>query len=125
MIFLRIIEKYLHMSKKICTFAADLDAKASRTCVRAQLIHELKRLTNMEAVRQTLYDMSSPTYSREEFKDELARRVGTHYGLADIREAQLIEPDWKTQPMRAWDDVYENLCREVGAAYGLNDIREA
>lgn len=77
------------MSKKICTFAADLDAKASRTCVRAQLIHELKRLTNMN------------------------------------REAQLIEPDWKTQPMRAWDDVYENLCREVGAAYGLNDIREA
>ena len=36
------------MSKKICTFAADLDAKASRTCVRAQLNHELKRLTNMK-----------------------------------------------------------------------------
>ena len=33
--------------------------------------------------------------------------------------------DWKMQPMRAWDDVYEDLCREVGSAYGLNDIREA
>ena len=32
--------------------------------------------------------------------------------------------DWKMQPMRAWDDVYEDLCREVGSAYGLNDIRE-
>ena len=61
-------------------------------------------LTDMEAaVRQTSYDWSSnvmerpiinpnwrtqPTYSRKEFMDELARRVGSHYGLADIRDAQ-------------------------------------
>ena len=57
----------------------------------------------MEAVRQTSYDWSSdiqekpiidpnwrtqPTRSRKEFMDELARRVGSHYGLADIREAK-------------------------------------
>jgi len=42
-----------------------------------------------------------------------------------IHPERLIDPDWKAQPMRAWDDVYEDLCREVGVAYGLNDIREA
>ena len=61
----------------------------------------------------------------EEFMDELAKRLGKHYGLNDIREAYLIDPNWREQPMRAWDDVYEDLCREVGCAYGLNDIREA
>ena len=43
----------------------------------------------------------------------------------DIREAHLIDPNWREQPILAWDDVYEDLCREVGYAYGLNDIREA
>ena len=42
-----------------------------------------------------------------------------------IHKERIIDPNWKSQPMRAWDDVYEGLCREVGAAYGLNDIREA
>ena len=42
-----------------------------------------------------------------------------------IYEERLIDPNWREQPMRAWDDVYENLCREVGYAYGLSDIREA
>ena len=57
----------------------------------------------MEAVRQTSNDWTpnvteqpiidsnwrtQPTYSRKEFMDELARRVGAHYGLADIRDAQ-------------------------------------
>ena len=57
----------------------------------------------MEAVRQTSYDLDSnvmehpiidpnwrtqPTYSRKEFMDELAHMVGSHYGLADIRDAQ-------------------------------------
>ena len=57
----------------------------------------------MEAVRQTMYDWdvnvmahpiidpdwrTQPSYSRKEFMDELARRVGSHYGLADIRDAQ-------------------------------------
>ena len=57
----------------------------------------------MEAVRQTSYEWDSnvmgrpiidpnwrtqPTYSHKEFMDELARRVGAHYGLADIRDAQ-------------------------------------
>ncbi len=55
------------------------------------------------ALRQTSYDWNSngvekpiidpnwrtqPSYSRHEFMDELARRVGSHYGLADIRDAQ-------------------------------------
>lgn len=42
-----------------------------------------------------------------------------------IHKERLIDSNWKTQPMRAWDDVYEDLCREVGCSYGLNDIREA
>lgn len=57
----------------------------------------------MEAVRQTMYDWdvnvmkhpiidpdwrTQPSYSRKEFMDDLARRVGSHYGLADIRDAQ-------------------------------------
>lgn len=45
--------------------------------------------------------------------------------VSAIRDAQLISPNWKSQPMRAWNEVYEDLCREVGSAYGLNDIREA
>ena len=57
--------------------------------------------------------------------DDLAKRLGRHYGLNDIREAQLIDSNWRNQPMRQWDDVYDDLCCEVGAAYGLNDIREA
>lgn len=56
----------------------------------------------MEAVRQTSYDWSS-----------------------NVMERPIIDPNWRTQPMRAWDEVYEDLCREVGSAYGLNDIREA
>lgn len=64
-------------------------------------------------------------YTHEEFMDELAKQLGQAYGLADIRDAQLINPNWREQPMRAWDEVYEELCREVGASYGLNDIREA
>ncbi len=57
----------------------------------------------MEAVRQKSYDLDAnvveypiidpnwreqPSYSRQEFMDELARRLGAHYGLADIRDAQ-------------------------------------
>lgn len=57
----------------------------------------------MEAVRQTSYDWGAnvneqpiidpnwktqPSYSRKEYMDELAHRVGAHYGLADIRDAQ-------------------------------------
>ena len=72
----------------------------------------------MEAVRQTSYDLGVNV-------EELTKRHGKHYGLNDIREANLIDPNWREQPMRAWDDVYEDLCREVGSAYGLNDIREA
>ena len=91
------MRKCLRMSENCCTFAA---AKVKTT-----------KLTCMEAVRQTSYD--------------LAKRLGKHYGLNDIHEAYLIDPNWREQPMRAWDDVYEDLCREVGSAYGLNDIREA
>ena len=85
----------------------------------------------MEAVRQTTCDMDVTVREMvkgrpvEEFADDLAKRLGKHYGLRDIREANLIDPNWREQPMRAWDDVYEELCREVGVAYGLNDIREA
>jgi hypothetical protein len=42
-----------------------------------------------------------------------------------VMEQPIIDSNWRTQPMRAWDDVYEDLCRKVGSAYGLNDIREA
>ena len=55
----------------------------------------------MEAVRQTSYDyvnvMRNPMVDSnqdnlkgrpiEEFMDELAKRLGKHYGLNDIREA--------------------------------------
>ena len=59
----------------------------------------------MEAVRQPSYDCDTnvmerpiidpnwrtqPSCSREEFMDELARRVGAHYGLADIRDAEKV-----------------------------------
>ena len=58
--------------------------------------------TDMEAVRQTSYDlgvnvMGNPIMDTnrsnlqgrpiEEFMDELAKRLGKHYGLNDIREA--------------------------------------
>ena len=90
----------------------------------------------MEAVRERggmpiLYNPmtgnheSEVYYTREEFVNELANQLGQTYGLYDIREAHLIDPQWKAMPMRAWDDVYEDLCREVGSSYGLNDIREA
>lgn len=60
------------------------------------------KLTGMEAVRQTSYDQDvnfmrnqlvdanqSNLKGRpiEEFMDELAKRLGKHYGLNDIREA--------------------------------------
>jgi len=76
------------MSFFCCTFAA---SKVKTT-----------QLTSMEAVRQTSYGldvnvMGNPvqeTNNRtlkgrpiEEFMDELAKRLGKHYGLNDIREA--------------------------------------
>lgn len=64
-------------------------------------------------------------YSLDESADKLAKRIGKHCGLNDIREAHLIDPDWKVQPMRPWSEVYDEMCCEVGHAYGLNDIREA
>ena len=80
----------MRISKIIRTFAP---AKVMDTNVR----------TIMDAVRQTSRDWDSnginhpiidpnwrtqPSCSRKEFMDELARRVGSHYGLADIRDAQ-------------------------------------
>ena len=76
------------MSENCCTFAL---AKVKTT-----------KLTEMEAVRQTSYDlginvMDNPIMDTnrsnlkgrpiEEFMDELAKRLGKHYGLNDIREA--------------------------------------
>lgn len=78
----------LRMSENCCTFAV---AKVKTT-----------KPTGMEAVRQTKYDLDvnvmrtpiSDTSSRslkgrpvDEFMDELAKRLGKHYGLNDIREA--------------------------------------
>ena len=68
-------------------------------CSRKGLNH--KKLTSMEAVRQTSYDyvnvIGNPIADSnhgnlkgrpiEEFMDELAKRLGKHYGLKDIREA--------------------------------------
>ena len=60
------------------------------------------KLIVMEAVRQKSYNWDSnakerpiidpnwrtqPSYSRKEFMNELAQRVGAHYGLADIRNS--------------------------------------
>ena len=76
------------MSENCCTFAV---AKVKTT-----------KPTDMEAVRQTKYDMDvnvmrTPIKDAnkrslkgrpvEEFMDELAKRLGMHYGLNDIREA--------------------------------------
>ena len=43
----------------------------------------------MEVVRKTSYDLDVNLKGRpiEEFMDELAKRLGKHYGLNDIREA--------------------------------------
>ena len=55
---------------------------------------------NMEAaVRQDIYSVNEHTlidpdwrsqrsYSRKEFMDKLAKRLGKHYGMDDIRNAQ-------------------------------------
>ena len=88
------------MSKKNITFAPDLGAEVTHT--HAHMRTKKTKQKNMEAVRQTSYDWDS-----------------------NVMEHPIIDPNWKTQPMRAWDDVYEDLCREVGVAFGLNDIREA
>lgn len=37
----------------------------------------------------------------------------------------LIDTDWKTKPIRPWEEVYEELCADLGKHYGLNDIRDA
>lgn len=55
----------------------------------------------MEAVRQRSYDM------------------GVNVMGNPMTNTQLLNPNWKMQPMRAWDDVYEDLCREVGLSYGI------
>ena len=80
-----------------------MGAKALRAHVYVHSKRETNRIKYMESVRQTSYDWDSNvmerpildanwrtqrTYSRKEFMDELARRVGSHYGLADIRDAQ-------------------------------------
>jgi len=82
------LHKCLRMSENCCTFAV---AKVKTI-----------KLTSMEAVRDTSYGMDvnvmgSPVVETtgrtlkgrpiEEFMDELAKRLGKHYGLNDIREA--------------------------------------
>lgn len=42
-----------------------------------------------------------------------------------IHISGLIDPNWREQPLRSWDDVYEDLCKDLGHHYGLSDIREA
>lgn len=78
----------------------------------------------MEAALRQNYQ-ENRYYSLDESADKLVKRIGKHCGLNDIREAHLIDPDWKAQPMRPWSEVYDEMCCEVGHAYGLNDIREA
>ena len=76
------------MSEKSCNFASQ-NAKQ-------------QKLTNMEAVRKSTYDLE-----------------------LDAMERPLIDPDWRSKPMHNWEDVYEELCKDLGKHYGLNDIREA
>jgi len=86
-----------------------------------------KSLNNkiMEAVVQQNYQ-AHKHHSLDEFADKLAKKIGRHYEMNDIREREkLIDSEWKEQPMRPWSEVYAELCCEVGQAYGLNDIREA
>ncbi len=79
----------------------------------------------MEAVKQRTKRKVVQKHPVKGLVDELAMQLGQVCEVSAIRDAQLISPNWKSQPMRAWDEVYEDLCREVGSAYGLNDIREA
>ena len=82
------MHKCLHMSENCCTFAP---AKVKTT-----------QLTSMEGVRQTSYGLDVNVMGTqgigttgrtlkgrpiEEFMDELAKRLGKHYGMNDIREA--------------------------------------
>ena len=69
---------------------------------------------------------ATPVMNKEDVRQRSYIPTSTdHIGLAEIHEIQLIDPKWKNQPMRQWDEVYEELCHEVGAAFGLNDFREA
>ena len=36
----------------------------------------------------------------------------------------LIDSDWRQQPVHSWNKVYDNLCKDLGQHYGLNDIRD-
>ena len=75
------------MSKICCTFASQ-NAK-----------HTRKEAFMQAALKQDIYSVNEHTlidpnwrsqrsYSRKEFMDKLAKRLGKHYGMDDIRNAQ-------------------------------------
>ena len=84
------------------------------------------KLTSMEAALRQPVMQYAGTISEEKWDSmHTIDELDASFGMNDIREAHLIDPDWKAQPMRPWSEVYDEMCCEVGHAYGLNDIREA
>ena len=79
--------KNLHMSKICSTFASQ---NANHTRKEAFMQAALKQ--DIYSVNEhTLIDpnwRSQRSYSRKEFMDKLAKRLGKHYGMDDIRNAQ-------------------------------------
>ena len=73
------------MSKICCTFASQ-NAKHTRKNMEAALRQDIYSVNE-----HTLIDpnwRSQRSYSRKEFMDKLAKRLGEHYGMDDIRNAQ-------------------------------------
>ena len=73
------------MSKICCTFASQ-NAKHTRKNMEAALRQDIYSVDE-----HTLIDpnwRSQRSYSRKEFMDKLAKRLGKHYGMDDIRNAQ-------------------------------------
>lgn len=74
----------MHISYFLCNFAAKI-----KNTIEA--VRQTSNGWDSSVMEQPIIDSNwrtQPTFSRKEFMDELARRVGAHYGLADIRDAQ-------------------------------------
>ena len=66
------LHKNLHVSFFCCTFATTK-------------VNEKQRIKLMEAAVQQNYQ-TSQYHSLDEFADKLAKKLGQHYGMNDIRE---------------------------------------
>ena len=72
----------MHNYKTICNFAAKIIIIMQTATIQnpRQALHNSGTKTVERSVLQ-------PSRSIEEFMDDLAKRLGKHYGLNDIREA--------------------------------------